>query len=393
MIFGFSKMRAVATRYNDSPAEASRPFDRGRDGFVLGEGRVDAGARARGPRARARRARSTRPSTATARPATPTTACRWIPTASRSSARCSWRSSASGRAARGDRLRQLPRHVDGAERRGRSAVRPRSCFGATRRRVPGSSTKSMIGHPQGASGAAGIVTAALALRDGFLPPTINHRDPDPDCDIDVIPNTGRPRGRRPRCATAWGSARRTARSCWDAERGQLTSPLAREDARAAVVTLSCSCRCCSRRAVAPQRSQLRARARSSRTTTSTGHAGRLSRLLSSRWSPRRCGSAGRRRVPSPASVIFVLAKAAEVLGDCRARRPLDVPGARVCPVSRSSRPGPTGCCAIPTTSASPASSIGAALMAGSPVAGVIAFLVFGGMMLARIRVEERALDM
>jgi 3-oxoacyl-[acyl-carrier-protein] synthase II len=57
--------------------------------------------------------------------------------------------------------------------------------------VPGSSTKSMIGHPQGASGAAGIVTAALALRDNFLPPTINHHTPVPDCDLDVIPNTGR----------------------------------------------------------------------------------------------------------------------------------------------------------------------------------------------------------
>jgi 3-oxoacyl-[acyl-carrier-protein] synthase II len=49
----------------------------------------------------------------------------------------------------------------------------------------------MIGHPQGASGAAGIVTAALALRDGYLPPTINHDVPDPACDLDVLPNTGR----------------------------------------------------------------------------------------------------------------------------------------------------------------------------------------------------------
>jgi 3-oxoacyl-[acyl-carrier-protein] synthase II len=49
----------------------------------------------------------------------------------------------------------------------------------------------MIGHPQGASGAAGIVTAALALSEGFLPPTINHSDPDPECDLDFIPNTGR----------------------------------------------------------------------------------------------------------------------------------------------------------------------------------------------------------
>ena len=65
----------------------------------------------------------------------------------------------------------------------------RRLFGPLADRVPGSSTKSMIGHPQGASGAAGIVTAALALRDGFLPPTINQTDPDPDCDLDFIPNT------------------------------------------------------------------------------------------------------------------------------------------------------------------------------------------------------------
>ena len=58
-------------------------------------------------------------------------------------------------------------------------------------RVAGSSVKSMIGHPQGASGASGVVTAALAISRGYLPPTINLRDQDPACDLDFIPNTGR----------------------------------------------------------------------------------------------------------------------------------------------------------------------------------------------------------
>jgi 3-oxoacyl-[acyl-carrier-protein] synthase II len=49
----------------------------------------------------------------------------------------------------------------------------------------------MIGHPQGASGAAGVVATALALNCGFLPPTINQTDPDPGCDLDFIPNAGR----------------------------------------------------------------------------------------------------------------------------------------------------------------------------------------------------------
>jgi 3-oxoacyl-[acyl-carrier-protein] synthase II len=64
-------------------------------------------------------------------------------------------------------------------------------FGDRAERLAGSSVKSMIGHPQGASGAAGVVTTALALSRGFLPPTINQHDPDPACDLDVIPNTGR----------------------------------------------------------------------------------------------------------------------------------------------------------------------------------------------------------
>jgi 3-oxoacyl-[acyl-carrier-protein] synthase II len=67
----------------------------------------------------------------------------------------------------------------------------RKAFGALAERLPGSSTKSMIGHPQGASGAAGVVTTALALDRGFLPPTINLLDPDPACDLDFLPVTGR----------------------------------------------------------------------------------------------------------------------------------------------------------------------------------------------------------
>jgi 3-oxoacyl-[acyl-carrier-protein] synthase II len=69
----------------------------------------------------------------------------------------------------------------------------RTLFGPHADRLAGSSVKSMIGHPQGASGAAGVVASALALSRGLLPPTINQREPDPDCDLDVIPNTGRRR--------------------------------------------------------------------------------------------------------------------------------------------------------------------------------------------------------
>jgi 3-oxoacyl-[acyl-carrier-protein] synthase II len=64
-------------------------------------------------------------------------------------------------------------------------------FGARTKEVPVSSLKSMIGHPQGACGAAGVAASLLAMRDRFIPPTINHDAPDPECDLDVVPNQGR----------------------------------------------------------------------------------------------------------------------------------------------------------------------------------------------------------
>ena len=57
--------------------------------------------------------------------------------------------------------------------------------------IPASSLKSMIGHPQGACGAAGVVETILAMREEFLPPTINLDEPDPECDLDYVPNTAR----------------------------------------------------------------------------------------------------------------------------------------------------------------------------------------------------------
>ena len=189
MIFGFSKMRAVATRYNDTPASASRPFDRGRDGFVLGEGAWMV-VLEREERARARGARIY--------------------------------ATIDGYGSTCDAYHRVQMHPDGeqivramrlaVERSGRAldeigyvnyhgtstvlndAVEARcvrELFGERADDVPGSSTKSMIGHPQGASGAAGVVTAALALSRDYLPPTANLTDPDPDCDLDFLPVQGR----------------------------------------------------------------------------------------------------------------------------------------------------------------------------------------------------------
>ena len=69
------------------------------------------------------------------------------------------------------------------------AIKP--AFGAHAYRVPGSSLKSLIGHPQGACGAAGVAATLLAMRDGVLPPTANLDSPDPECDLDYVPDVGR----------------------------------------------------------------------------------------------------------------------------------------------------------------------------------------------------------
>ena len=68
----------------------------------------------------------------------------------------------------------------------------RLAFNGHAYRVPGSSLKSLIGHPQGACGAACIAATLLGMRDGVAPPTINLDDPDPECDLDYIPNAARP---------------------------------------------------------------------------------------------------------------------------------------------------------------------------------------------------------
>ena len=67
----------------------------------------------------------------------------------------------------------------------------KAVFGEQAYKVPMSATKSMTGHLLGASGAVEAMFCMLAMRDSFLPPTINYKEPDPECDLDVIPNVGR----------------------------------------------------------------------------------------------------------------------------------------------------------------------------------------------------------
>jgi len=189
MIFGFSRMRAVSTHFNDRPAEASRPFDRCRDGFVLGEGAwmlaLELEERARGRGARIYATIEGYASTCDAYHRVQ------MDPDGEQIVRCMHEAIArSGRAP--EEIGYINYH--GTSTQLNDAIESRCtrlAFGPLADRIPGSSTKSMIGHPQGASGSAGVVATALALSRGFLPPTINLTQPDPQCDLDFIPHVGR----------------------------------------------------------------------------------------------------------------------------------------------------------------------------------------------------------
>ena len=67
----------------------------------------------------------------------------------------------------------------------------KTVFGAHAYQLAMSSTKSMTGHMLGAAGAVEAIFTAMALKDGFIPATIHYRTPDPECDLDIVPNQGR----------------------------------------------------------------------------------------------------------------------------------------------------------------------------------------------------------
>jgi 3-oxoacyl-[acyl-carrier-protein] synthase II len=189
MMYGFSRMRVVSMAYNQQPAVASRPFDRGRDGFVLGEGAWMMTLE-REDRARARGAKIYASIEVYASTCDAWHRVQMAPDGVEIVRAMTKALERSGRAR--EQIGYVNFH--GTSTVLNDAIESRcvrEVFGAHAERLAGSSTKSMIGHPQGASGAAGIVASALALERGFLPPTINQFDPDPACDLDYVPNRGR----------------------------------------------------------------------------------------------------------------------------------------------------------------------------------------------------------
>ncbi len=184
----FAAARALSTR-NDDPAHASRPFDRDRDGFVAAEGSAvlvvedREHALARGATIHAELL-----GYAASADAYHITA----PEPSGDGAiRCVRRALERAKL-RVEDVQYINAHGTGTPLNDLSETRAiKHVFGNAAYTVPISSTKSMTGHMLGAAGAFEAMVTILAMRDGFLPPTINLEYPDPECDLDYIPNVGR----------------------------------------------------------------------------------------------------------------------------------------------------------------------------------------------------------
>jgi 3-oxoacyl-[acyl-carrier-protein] synthase II len=185
---GFAAARALSTR-NDDPERASRPWDKDRDGFVLSDGAAVVvleeydHAKARGARIYAE----------------------LVGTGMNSDAYHMTAPSEDGSGAKECMLMALeeaqiaPEAVAYINAHGTSTPAGdlaetravKAAFGEHAHKLCVSSTKSMTGHMLGAAGGAEAVFTILAIRDQVAPPTINHDTPDPDCDLDYVPNTAR----------------------------------------------------------------------------------------------------------------------------------------------------------------------------------------------------------
>ncbi len=185
---GFCSMKALTTR-NDAPERASRPFDRERDGFVMAEGAATIileeweHARKRGA----------------------TILAELIGYGSTADAGHVTAPDPEGDGAARAMALALkdaglaPEEVDYINAHGTSTPLNDKCetmaihtvFGAHAKKLAVSSTKSMTGHLLGAAGAIEMIACVQALRNGVIPPTINYEHPDPECDLDYVPNTAR----------------------------------------------------------------------------------------------------------------------------------------------------------------------------------------------------------
>ena len=186
---GFAVMRALSTR-NDDPQRASRPWDRDRDGFVIGEGaglvileEMEA-AKKRGARIYCELAGYGLSGDAYHIAA---------PSEDGDGPARVMRIALEDAGINGDEVDYINAHGTSTPSGDRvETIAIKMVFGAHARKLAVSSTKSMTGHLLGAAGGLETAICALAVRDQVMPPTINYETPDPECDLDYVPNQARP---------------------------------------------------------------------------------------------------------------------------------------------------------------------------------------------------------
>ena len=187
-VAGFASAKALSFR-NDDPSSASRPFDKTRDGFVIGEGsgilvlETLAHAEARG-------------ATILAEIVGYGTTCDahhiTSPTPGGVGGAAAMRLALEDGGIAADSVDYVNAHGTSTPANDSNETAAiKSALGSRAKDIPVSSTKSMTGHLLGGSGGIEAVACVLALRNGVVPPTINYNNPDPECDLDVVPNTAR----------------------------------------------------------------------------------------------------------------------------------------------------------------------------------------------------------
>lgn len=187
-VTGFNLLTALST-HNESPQEASRPFDKDRDGFVLGEGAgmviLEELEHAKKRGARIHGELMGYGSTADAYRITD------IHPEGRGAVACIRMAMKDAELNPTD-IHYVNAHGTSTEVNDRvETAAIKHAFGENAYKTPVSSIKSMLGHLIAAAGSVEAITCLLAIRDGVLPPTINYRTPDPDCDLDYVPNAAR----------------------------------------------------------------------------------------------------------------------------------------------------------------------------------------------------------
>jgi 3-oxoacyl-[acyl-carrier-protein] synthase II len=187
-VAGFASAKALSFR-NDDPSSASRPFDKTRDGFVIGEG---AGMLVLETLAHA----EARSATILAEVVGYGTTCDahhiTSPTPGGVGGAAAMRLALEDGGIAADSVDYVNAHGTSTPANDSNETAAiKSALGSHANDIPVSSTKSMTGHLLGGSGGIEAVACVLALRNGVVPPTINYNNPDPECDLDVVPNTAR----------------------------------------------------------------------------------------------------------------------------------------------------------------------------------------------------------